>query len=284
MLHTRSFRIPLYPRRTRIATGKSRTFSRNFPAPGDAAVGGGTFRSPLLLLLKWAKRRRFQLRIPAPGIVQGMGLAGSYFAWLAFLAAGTTLYAIIGRNAWSFQLQAQGMSPAEARAEAARLGQQIFPAGSVVDSLRISAGIWKTWALVAIYFTTFGGFIALTAWFPIYWNFCHSAPPVLAGSLTALYSILTSLFRVAGGFLSDRFGGERTAFAALVVLLIGAALMTRAPAFGICFSAEILMALGMGVANAAVFKLVAQEVPEAVGGAAGWVGGLGAFGGFAIPP
>jgi len=33
-----------------------------------------------------------------------------------------------------------------------------------------------------------------------------------------------------------------------------------------------------------VFKLVPQEVPEAVGGAAGWVGGLGAFGGFAIPP
>jgi NNP family nitrate/nitrite transporter-like MFS transporter len=25
-------------------------------------------------------------------------------------------------------------------------------------------------------------------------------------------------------------------------------------------------------------------VPKAVGGAAGWVGGLGAFGGFAIPP
>jgi NNP family nitrate/nitrite transporter-like MFS transporter len=44
------------------------------------------------------------------------------------------------------------------------------------------------------------------------------------------------------------------------------------------------MAIGMGVANAAVFKLVAQEIPEAVGGAAGWVGGLGAFGGFAIPP
>jgi len=48
--------------------------------------------------------------------------------------------------------------------------------------------------------------------------------------------------------------------------------------------AEIVMAAGMGVNNAAVFKLVPQEVPEAVGGAAGWVGGLGAFGGFAVPP
>jgi len=40
----------------------------------------------------------------------------------------------------------------------------------------------------------------------------------------------------------------------------------------------------MGIANAAVFKIVPQVVPQAVGGAAGWVGGLGAFGGFVIPP
>jgi len=40
----------------------------------------------------------------------------------------------------------------------------------------------------------------------------------------------------------------------------------------------------MGIANAAVFKLMPQYVKEAVGGAAGWVGGLGAFGGFVIPP
>jgi NNP family nitrate/nitrite transporter-like MFS transporter len=44
------------------------------------------------------------------------------------------------------------------------------------------------------------------------------------------------------------------------------------------------MAIGMGVCNAAVFKLMPQYVPQAVGGAAGWVGGLRAFGGFVIPP
>jgi NNP family nitrate/nitrite transporter-like MFS transporter len=44
------------------------------------------------------------------------------------------------------------------------------------------------------------------------------------------------------------------------------------------------MGIGMGVTNAAVFKLMPQYVHEAVGGAAGWIGGLGAFGGFAIPP
>jgi NNP family nitrate/nitrite transporter-like MFS transporter len=46
----------------------------------------------------------------------------------------------------------------------------------------------------------------------------------------------------------------------------------------------VLMAFGMGVSNAGVFKIVPQAVPRAVGGAAGWVGGLGALGGFVIPP
>jgi NNP family nitrate/nitrite transporter-like MFS transporter len=54
--------------------------------------------------------------------------------------------------------------------------------------------------------------------------------------------------------------------------------------YGLSLTAEIIMAVGMGVANAAVFKLVPQAVPQAVGGASGWVGGLGAFGGFTIPP
>ena len=40
----------------------------------------------------------------------------------------------------------------------------------------------------------------------------------------------------------------------------------------------------MGVGNAAVFKMVPKYVPQAVGGAAGLVGGLGALGGFIIPP
>jgi NNP family nitrate/nitrite transporter-like MFS transporter len=46
----------------------------------------------------------------------------------------------------------------------------------------------------------------------------------------------------------------------------------------------MLLALGMGVANAAVFKLVPKFTPKAVGGAAGIIGGLGAFGGFVLPP
>jgi NNP family nitrate/nitrite transporter-like MFS transporter len=213
-----------------------------------------------------------------------MGLARSYLAWLAFLAGGTVVYAILGRNAWFFQMTARGVPAGEAKSASARLGQEIFPAGNLIDSLRLSARNWKTWTLVAIYFTSFGGFIAMTAWLPVYWTSFHSATPILAGTLAGVYAIVTSLVRVGGGYLSDRVGGEKTGILALGIMLAGAVLMSLSGDFHLSITAEILMGIGMGVTNAAVFKLVAQEIPEAVGGAAGWVGGLGAFGGFAIPP
>ncbi|HSL92198.1 MAG TPA: MFS transporter [Candidatus Limnocylindrales bacterium] len=219
-----------------------------------------------------------------PVALVSMGLSWSYLAWLAFLGAGTVLYAVIGRNAWYFQLIARGVPAEQAKSASALRGQEIFPSGNLVDSLLLSGRNWKTWALVAVYFTTFGGFIAMTAWLPVFWTSFYLATPVVAGTLAGFYSITTSLVRVGGGYLSDRIGGEITGILALGIMLAGAILMTLSGGFHLSVAAESLMAIGMGAANAAVFKLVAQEVPEAVGGAAGWVGGLGAFGGFAIPP
>ena len=143
--------------------------------------------------------------------------------------------------------------------------------------------MWQTWALVLIYFATFGGFMALTAWLPKYWQSFHGMPLALAGTLTALYSVLAALIRVAGGRVSDRLGGGRTAAYSIAVMLAGSLIMTAAFDVPLAVLGAVIMALGMGVANAAVFKLVPQHVPQAIGGAAGWVGGLGAFGGFVIP-
>ena len=214
------------------------------------------------------------------------GLGGSYVAWLVFLIAGFILYALLGRNAWLFQLLAAGQPADEARARARSLGQELFPAGTTIDTLKISASVWQTWALVAIYFTTFGGFVALTAWLPTYWMGAFGASAVTAGLLTATYSLLTSVVRIGGGVMSDRLyqGGSNTSILALFVMLSGAIVMTTADQFELAVPGEILLAVGMGLANAAVFKMVPQAVPQAVGGAAGWVGGIGAFGGFIIPP
>lgn len=224
----------------------------------------------------------FSLLLPLS--LAGWGLQTSYLAWLLFLAAGIGIYLATGRNACYFQLRDSGAAEAEAREGARQAGQELFPSGTAMQGLVRAARIWKTWSLVGIYFTTFGGFIALTAWLPTYWLSFHGQTAAMAGILTAVFSLLASVIRIGGGSLSDRLGGEKTAMLALFVLLVGAVIMTLSRSFGVSVVGEIVMGAGMGVTNAAVFKLVPQEVKTAVGGAAGWVGGLGAFGGFAVPP
>ncbi len=229
----------------------------------------------------------------SPGIASlwiplALGLYGAqntYWLWLVYLGSGILLYLLFGKNAPYFQLRKQGASEDEARRLAAEVGQELFPQGTAVQSLKTTAKYWQTWVLVGVYFTTFGGFLALTAWFPNYWQTTFNLKlfPDAVG-LTALFSIGASLMRVAGGFVSDKLGGERTAFGAIGVLVVGAALMIFSTGnFGLAVTGLVLLAIGMGVNNAATFKILPQVIPSAMGGASGWIGGLGALGGFLFP-
>lgn len=230
----------------------------------------------------------------APGIFMIMvpnialplwGLSGSYIAWLVMLVIGTVVYILVAQNAWYFQLLDKGKSPAEAKGIAHKeYGQELFPAGKTTDSLARSAKSWQTWALVLVYFTTFGGFMALTSWFPTYWNGLFKMSLKYAGLLTALYAILSSVTRALIGKMADRFGGERTAVAFLLVTAVGTFCMIFSHSVALSVIGILLLAIGMGSVNAAVFKIVPNAVPHAIGGASGWIGGLGALGGFVIPP
>ena len=219
-----------------------------------------------------------------PLFLTAYGFISAYFAWFLFLLLGTILYGIIGVNSYYFQFRKAGIPDAEAKEKALSKGQELFPTGGVKDSLLNSAKITNTWALVVLYFTSFGGFIALTAWFPTYWAEYQGFAPVKAGLFTAIFSILASAIRVPGGSVADKFGGEKVALLSMAFILISAAVLSIAGAVSVSMIAVIILAAGMGIANAAVFKLVPVYVPRSVGGAAGWVGGLGAFGGFALLP
>ena len=213
-----------------------------------------------------------------------LGLSGSYLAWLIFLILGTIAYCFVAENAWYFQLIKKGVSKEKAKEIANKeYGQELFPNDKVSESLVTSAKTWKTWALVIIYFATFGGFLALTSWFPTYWTSFFGTKTITAGVLTAMYSLLTSLIRVYGGKLADKKGGEKVTIIALVIALIGAIFMTFTGSIGFAIVGIVILAIGMGIANGGVFKIVPNAVPHAVGGATGWIGGLGALGGFIIP-
>ncbi len=220
-----------------------------------------------------------------PFALAALGLPGAYATWFLFLLAGTVVYAIIAHDAYFFQLIKNGRKREEAIEIANDLGQELFPSGTLVDALKISAKIGRTWALVALYFTSFGGFLALTTWFPTYWRLFHGFDIRMAGILGGVgFSLLASFIRVYGGHVSDRIGGEKTAIMSFSLVLIGSAILMVSTGFAPALIGELFIGAGMGIANAAVFKLVAKYVPEAVGGASGWVGGLGAFGGFIVPP
>ena len=220
-----------------------------------------------------------------PYAIGAWGLGGSYLAWFAFLAVGATVYAVFTRDAYIFQLRKQGLPEDSCREIAREKGQELFPKQAVWDALGIASKDVRSWGLVALYFVSFGGFLALTVWFPIYWANMHHLDAKTAGMLGGIgFSLLAALARVGGGFVAERFGGERTAVVSFVGVLIGALILALATSFSIALSGELLLALGMGIANAAVFKMVPKYVPNAVGGAAGLIGGLGATGGFILPP
>jgi MFS transporter, NNP family, nitrate/nitrite transporter len=218
-----------------------------------------------------------------PLIVERLGFTPSYVLWFALLAVLTILFVLFMKDAPYFQYREMGIE-LDKDALAAVCGEELFPSGTAVASLKKAAADWRTWILTALYFVSFGGFIALTVWLPTFWAERFQTGIVLAGSLTALYSLSTSLLRVCGGLVSDRVGGEKTVLVSFMITALASLLMLVSESMGMAITAELLLALGMGFANAAVFKLVPKYTPQTVGGSAGIVGGLGAFGGFVIPP
>lgn len=219
-----------------------------------------------------------------PGLVTALGFTVSYIFWLCLLLLLLVFFVISMKDAPYFQYRQLGIR-IDPDALLLACGQELIPSGNAMDSLKKAAADWRTWILTLFYFVSFGGFIALTVWLPTYWAEFYATGLVTAGLLTALYSLSSSLLRVAGGYVADGLGGETVVLVSFVAVGLGAVLMVLAhDAFVLAVTGQMILALGMGFANAAVFKLVPKYSPRAVGGAAGIVGGLGAFGGFVIPP
>ncbi|BBO73211.1 putative nitrate transporter NarT [Desulfosarcina widdelii] len=219
-----------------------------------------------------------------PSMVVWLGFTVSYVAWLGFLIILTGLIFKYMQDAPYFQYREMGID-IDPEALLLACGEELLPSGKAMESIRKAGSDWRTWILTYFYFITFGGFIALTVWFPTYWSESFSIGLVQAGMLTAIYSLSASLLRVLGGYAADRIGGEKVTLLSFVVMIVGALLIVLSnQSLSVAVAGMLLMALGMGFANAAVFKLVPKYMPAAVGGAAGIVGGLGAFGGFVIPP
>jgi len=139
------------------------------------------------------------------------------------------------------------------------------------------------WRFNGFYMVTFGGFVGLASFLPIFFFDQYGVTKVQAGSFAALCVFAGSFLRPLGGYLADRAGGIRVLsvlYGCVAILLVAlAALPGLATALSLLFAT--MACLGTG--NGSVFQLVPQRFGNEIGVATGIVGAAGGLGGFFLP-
>lgn len=139
-----------------------------------------------------------------------------------------------------------------------------------------------SWVLSFFYFLTFGGFVAMGIYLPMFLTELFKLSPQDAGLRTAGFVLVATLMRPVGGWLSDKVGGLPILLWIFPFVAAMALLMTFQTM--VLFTIGALgMAAGIGLGNGAVFKMVPQYFPQSVGAVTGLIGAMGGLGGF-FPP
>jgi MFS transporter, NNP family, nitrate/nitrite transporter len=139
-----------------------------------------------------------------------------------------------------------------------------------------------SWVLSLFYFLTFGGFVAMSIYLPMFLTDLFKLTPQDAGLRTAGFVLLATAMRPLGGWLSDRVGG--LAILTWIFPFVTAMALLMMMETMVPFTIGALgMAAAIGLGNGAVFKLVPQYFPQSVGAVTGLVGAMGGLGGF-FPP
>ena len=159
----------------------------------------------------------------------------------------------------------------------------------------------QVWRFALYYFFVFGAFVALALWLPRYLIGAYGMDVATAGMIAAAYSIPASLFRVVGGWMSDKLGARKVMYWTFGVSVICTFLlsypnttytihgiegdMTFNLAIGLVPFTVLVFVLGffMSLGKAAVYKHIPVYYPQHVGSVGGVVGMIGGLGGFILP-
>jgi len=148
----------------------------------------------------------------------------------------------------------------------------------------------RVWRFGLYYIVVFGAYVAMSLWLPNYYKKVYGLSLSSAALLTALFIFPASLLRPVGGWLSDRFGARPVTYVVFVAMTL-ACLPPALSGFsndgpiglgGFVACIEVL-AIGMGIGKASVYKYIPEYFPKDVGAVGGLVGTIGALGGFLLP-
>lgn len=237
-------------------------------------VAGSSFAVALPLASRWYPPAR-------QGLIMGITAAGNIGTVVANLSAPSLAKAY----GWH-TVMAQAMLPLAvvllifvllARDSPNR--SQGLPFHAYLSALRRE----NIWWFCLFYSVTFGGFVGLSTFLPLFLRNQYAFNPVTAGLFTALAAFLGSSLRPLGGYLADKFGGVIT----LSWLLLGIAglyaMASFLPAIDVMSWLFLIIMSCLGMGNGAVFQLVPQYFRREIGVATGVVGAFGGLGGFLLP-
>lgn len=160
----------------------------------------------------------------------------------------------------------------------------------------------QVWRFSLYYFFVFGAFVALALWLPRYLVGAYGLDIKTAGMLAALYSIPASIFRAAGGWMSDKWGARTIMYWTFSVSVVATFFLSYPPteyvvhgigdvthsftlATSVPMFVVLVFVLGffMSLGKAAVYKHIPVYYPQHVGSVGGVVGMIGGLGGFVLP-
>jgi len=104
-----------------------------------------------------------------PWLVLQFGFFPSYGIWFLMIAAIIVLCSLFMKDAPYFQYKEMGLA-VDREALLFACGEELVPTGKATASIRRASADYRMWILTFFYFVSFGGFIALTVWFPTYWK------------------------------------------------------------------------------------------------------------------
>lgn len=137
--------------------------------------------------------------------------------------------------------------------------------------------------LCGFYLVTFGGFVGLTGYLPIFFVDRFGLAKVTAAGYAALCASAGSFLRPVGGMVADRLGGTRVLTGVLMAATALALGLATLPALGVTVVLMFALLGAFGVGNGAIFQVVPQRFPTRMGAMTGLVGAAGGVGGFVLP-
>ena len=140
-----------------------------------------------------------------------------------------------------------------------------------------------TWRLCFLYSLTFGGFVGLSSFLPVFFHDQYHLTKVQAGDFSTIVILAGSFLRPVGGWISDKIGGYRLLLGLYIGVSACMLVISSLPPVALVVPV-LFLAMGMlGMGNGSVFQIAPQRFPEDIELTTGIVGAAGGLGGFFLP-